>query len=208
MSMDGVLRLYFGESNLPTPDYIKQAAVRAMAGRLHVLHRERRAAFAAARHRRKLPPAACGGARPRQRNRRHRFRRAGPQRGHPLRARSRRRSPGAHARLAQRLVHRRRWRTPPSGRFRIRCAATATAWISTRWKPPSPRARACCSTPRHPIRWAGWPPTRNSRACSISRAATGSGCWPTRSTTGCTTPAAAWASPCPPSCARPRATTP
>ena len=30
MSMDGVLRLYFGESNLPTPDYIKQAAVRAL----------------------------------------------------------------------------------------------------------------------------------------------------------------------------------
>lgn len=32
MSMDGVLRLYFGESNLPTPDYIKQAAQRALAG--------------------------------------------------------------------------------------------------------------------------------------------------------------------------------
>jgi len=30
MTMDGVLRLYFGESNLPTPDYIKQAAVRAL----------------------------------------------------------------------------------------------------------------------------------------------------------------------------------
>jgi aspartate aminotransferase len=30
MGMDGVLRLYFGESNLPTPDYIKQAAVRAL----------------------------------------------------------------------------------------------------------------------------------------------------------------------------------
>jgi aspartate/methionine/tyrosine aminotransferase len=30
MSMDGVLRLYFGESNLPTPDYIKQAAIGAM----------------------------------------------------------------------------------------------------------------------------------------------------------------------------------
>ena len=30
MSMEGVYRLYFGESNLPTPDYIKQAAVRAM----------------------------------------------------------------------------------------------------------------------------------------------------------------------------------
>lgn len=30
MGMDGVLRLYFGESNLPTPGYIKQAAIRAM----------------------------------------------------------------------------------------------------------------------------------------------------------------------------------
>ena len=30
MTMDGVLRLYFGESNLPTPDYIKRAAVRAL----------------------------------------------------------------------------------------------------------------------------------------------------------------------------------
>ena len=30
MSMDGVLRLYFGESNLPTPEYIKEAARRAM----------------------------------------------------------------------------------------------------------------------------------------------------------------------------------
>jgi aspartate/methionine/tyrosine aminotransferase len=31
MSMDGVLRLYFGESNLPTPNYIKQAATKALA---------------------------------------------------------------------------------------------------------------------------------------------------------------------------------
>jgi aspartate/methionine/tyrosine aminotransferase len=30
MSMDGVLRLYFGESNLPTPGYIKRAAIRAL----------------------------------------------------------------------------------------------------------------------------------------------------------------------------------
>ncbi|MEI9976462.1 MAG: pyridoxal phosphate-dependent aminotransferase [Ignavibacteriota bacterium] len=30
MGMDGVLRLYFGESNLPTPAYIKRAAVDAM----------------------------------------------------------------------------------------------------------------------------------------------------------------------------------
>jgi aspartate/methionine/tyrosine aminotransferase len=31
MTMDGVLKLYFGESNQPTPDFIKQAAIRAMA---------------------------------------------------------------------------------------------------------------------------------------------------------------------------------
>jgi aspartate aminotransferase len=31
MGMDGVLRLYFGESNLPTPEYIKQAAAKALA---------------------------------------------------------------------------------------------------------------------------------------------------------------------------------
>jgi aspartate/methionine/tyrosine aminotransferase len=31
MSMDGVLRLYFGESNLATPDYIKRAAAEALA---------------------------------------------------------------------------------------------------------------------------------------------------------------------------------
>jgi aspartate/methionine/tyrosine aminotransferase len=29
--MDGVLKLYFGESNIPTPDYIKRAAQKAMA---------------------------------------------------------------------------------------------------------------------------------------------------------------------------------
>jgi aspartate/methionine/tyrosine aminotransferase len=31
MSMDGVLKLYFGESNVPTPEYIKRAAFKAMA---------------------------------------------------------------------------------------------------------------------------------------------------------------------------------
>jgi hypothetical protein len=30
MKKDGVLRLYFGESNLPTPEYIKAAAIRAL----------------------------------------------------------------------------------------------------------------------------------------------------------------------------------
>jgi len=31
MQMDGVLKLYFGESNLPTPEFIKRAATKAMA---------------------------------------------------------------------------------------------------------------------------------------------------------------------------------
>ncbi len=31
MRMDGVLKLYFGESNIPTPDYLKRAAQKAMA---------------------------------------------------------------------------------------------------------------------------------------------------------------------------------
>lgn len=31
MTMDGVYKLYFGESNLPTPDYIKRAAQKALA---------------------------------------------------------------------------------------------------------------------------------------------------------------------------------
>src|SRR5579863_1264731 len=31
MTMDGVLKLYFGESNIPTPDYLKRAAQKAMA---------------------------------------------------------------------------------------------------------------------------------------------------------------------------------
>ena len=31
MRMDGVLKLYFGESNVPTPDYIKRAAQKALA---------------------------------------------------------------------------------------------------------------------------------------------------------------------------------
>src|SRR5215469_10116596 len=31
MGMDGVVKLYFGESNIPTPDFIKRAAQKAMA---------------------------------------------------------------------------------------------------------------------------------------------------------------------------------
>src|SRR4030088_2350472 len=31
MGMDGVLKLYFGESNIPTPEFIKRAAQKAMS---------------------------------------------------------------------------------------------------------------------------------------------------------------------------------
>ena len=68
-----------------------------------------------------------------------------------------RRSHRAHPRVAQRTLQhhdgqRHRAAGPaPAGR------TAATPWISTRSKPPSRRARACCSTPRPPIRWAGSP---------------------------------------------------
>ena len=52
MSMDGVLRLYFGESNLPTPKFIVDAAVQALAGRPHLLLGERGPALVAPRDRR------------------------------------------------------------------------------------------------------------------------------------------------------------
>ena len=35
-TMDGVLKLYFGESNLPTPQYIKDAAARAVRAGLEI----------------------------------------------------------------------------------------------------------------------------------------------------------------------------
>ena len=66
MSMDGVLRLYFGESNLPTPDYIKQAAIRALDDGFTFYTENAGLALAAPRHRRSLPPPARRRARPRR----------------------------------------------------------------------------------------------------------------------------------------------
>ena len=37
---DRVLRLYFGESNIPTPDYLKRAAMKAMADGAALVRRE------------------------------------------------------------------------------------------------------------------------------------------------------------------------
>src|ERR1035437_5408671 len=61
---------------------------------------------------------------------------------------------------------------PRCARCRIRWWGGATRWISKRSKRPSRRARASCCIRPPPIRWAGWPRTRNSRACSTSRGAT------------------------------------
>jgi aspartate/methionine/tyrosine aminotransferase len=100
MSMDGVLRLYFGESNLPTPDYIKQAAIRAMEEG-YTFYTENaglpslRGAIAA--HYRRLQAVELD---PRPRDRGHGLRSPSAQSGDTLRARSGRRSGSAHACLA------------------------------------------------------------------------------------------------------------
>ena len=48
MSMDGVYKLYFGESNIPTPEFIKSAAARAMADGFTYYTENAGLAFAAA----------------------------------------------------------------------------------------------------------------------------------------------------------------
>ena len=117
--------------------------------------------------------------------------------GDPRGARSRRRSAGAHSRLAQWLVQCGHGQRRGARKSRILCAASATASTSTRWRRPSRRAPACCCTLRHPIRWDGSLRTRISSACWISPAATNSGCWPTKSTTGSITRAASLGEPVP-----------
>ena len=71
----------------PPRDYIKQAAARAMEEGYTFYTENAGLALAAPGHRRKLPPPARRGAGPGPRDRGHRFRRAGAQHGHPLRAR-------------------------------------------------------------------------------------------------------------------------
>ena len=90
MSMDGVLKLYFGESNLPTPEFIKRAAQKAMADGF-TFYTENAGLpslrKALARYYQELHAVEIDAA---QRDRRHRIRRAGAAPGHSLRARSRR----------------------------------------------------------------------------------------------------------------------
>ena len=135
MSMDGVLRLYFGESNLPTPDYIKQAAIRAMQDG-YTFYTENaglpslRRAIAES-----LPPAAWGGSRSGERDRGHGFGSAGPEPGNPLRARSGRPGDGADAGVAQRHSSVMMANAAVGQMPHPLCGRAATAWISTRSRP-------------------------------------------------------------------------
>ena len=209
MSMDGVLRLYFGESNLPTPDYIKQAAIRAMDDGFTFYTENAGLPSTAPRDRGALSQAARRGARPGGRDRGHRFRRAGAERGHSLRARSGRRSHRAHAGMAQRQSPSRCSPTPWSmqiphplcgDRYRVdfdaleahRHAAHAAAALHLAFE-----SAGLGGDRRGAAGAARFRPPPRSR-----------GCWPTRSTTASTTPARGSASPCPRFCARPRATMP
>ena len=75
-----VLRLYFGESNLPTPEYIKRAAQKAMADGFTYYTENAGLPSTAARARALLREAPRRRARPRARDRGHDFRRAGAER--------------------------------------------------------------------------------------------------------------------------------
>ena len=101
MTMDGVLRLYFGESNVPTPAYIVDAAVQALRDG-HTFYSENAGLPAAARDRRPLPAVARRRARSRARGRRHRVGAPGPAPRDPVGDRSRRRGDHPFAGVAER----------------------------------------------------------------------------------------------------------
>ena len=171
MTMDGVLRLYFGESNLPTPEYIKQAANRALAdgytfytenAGLPTLRR------ALADNYRRLHGVALDPA------------------GEIVVTASGVQALNLGIRCVlnpgdEAIVLTPAWPNGPSSIMMANATVRqvphplvggATRWISKRSKRPSRRARASCCIRPPPIRWAGWPRTRNNRACSISRGAT------------------------------------
>ena len=126
MSMEGVLRLYFGESNLPTPDFIKRAAIEAMADG-YTFYTENAGLPSLRRaiarnigelHSVELDPATeivitASGVQALERR-------------HPRGARSGRRSAGADAGLAQRLVQR------GHGQRHVRQIPASALWRSLR----------------------------------------------------------------------------
>ena len=208
MKMDGVLKLYFGESNLPTPEHIKRAAAQALEDGYTFYSenaglpglREDLAAYY-----RRTPD---GGARPPLRDRRHRLRRPGAERRHPLHPEPRRRGPRAHPRVAERRRHhpdgqRGSGGDPPpaSGRPVLRGLRGAGGGRDI------PDASPGVHLPLESARLGGHG-ARAGRSSWRSPGATTCGSSPTRCTTASTTPARRWAPPPRPSCARPPARTP
>ena len=210
MSMDGVYRLYFGESNLPTPDYIKQAADARHARRATPITpktpglpslRRAIAAHYARLHAVELDPA--------ERNRGHRLRRAGAQRGHPRACstpatkRSCSRPPGPTAPPTWRCAN----AVPVAVPHPLCGGRYAVDFDALEARRHAAHAAADLHLALESARLGGHR-GRAAARCWSSPAATTCGCWPTKSTTASTTPARAWASRCLPSCAWPRATTP
>lgn len=207
MSMDGVYRLYFGESNLPTPDYIKQAAVRAMhEGYTYYTENaglpSLRSAIAAhyeRLHRVTLDPAreivvTASGVQALNVGIRTVL------------------DPGDEA-----LVLTPAWpngasiaamsNAVPVAVPHPLCGGRYTVDFDALERALTPRTRLVIYTsPSNPL---GWVATEDEQRRLLEfSAATACGSWPTRSTTASTTPARAWATPCLPSSAWPRAKTP
>jgi aspartate aminotransferase len=181
MSMDGVLKLYFGESNLPTPEFIKRAAQKAMADG-YTFYTENAGLpslrKALARYYQELHAVEIDAASEIV------VTASGVQALHlAIRCVL---DPGDEA-----LVLTPAW---PNGAANIAMANAVPIEIAQPlvgdryqidfrlWKPQSRRERGCCFTPRPRIRWAGWRPLTSSVNCWNLRAATDCGSWPTKYT--------------------------
>ena len=189
MTMDGVLRLYFGESNLPTPAFIVEAAARALRDG-HTFYSENaglpslRAAIARA------VPSGCTASI----STRHREIVVTASGVQALHLAIRRRRPGDEAIILSpawpngasivALCH-----GVPGRRPARRSPGSATGSTSTRSRRPSRRARAWSCSPRRRTPSAGSRTSTSSAGCSTSAASAASGSSPTRSTSASTTEA-------------------
>ena len=208
LSMDGVLRLYFGESNLPTPAFIVEAAAQALrdghtfysenAGLPTLRSRDRSPVRAAAR-RRSRPGLGGGGhglGRPRAAPRGPLGRRPRGRGGHPL------------PRLAERRLDRR----PLPRAAGRRAARPRRRALPARLRRPRGGSDAAHAPGRahlavEPAR-VGRATSTSSAGCSSSAASEASGFSPTRSTSASTTEARSSASPRPRSSASASGPTP
>ncbi len=101
-TMEGVIRLQFGESDMPTPEFIKEAASRAMAEGYTFYTENSGTAQSAGSPGRKVSRAPSGSAGPRLGDPGDGFRRPGPQPVDPVPLESRRRGADFDSQLAQR----------------------------------------------------------------------------------------------------------